>query len=84
MLVALLRHPRERDGKRSPSTMHPQPKPEVPNTAEPPSEILIPLDEPQGVQKGIADSDKVARTGSKDEKVRDTPPAGAWNETSGD
>jgi hypothetical protein len=33
-----------------------------------------------GVRKGIADADKLARTGSVDEPVRDTPPAGAWND----
>lgn len=38
----------------------------------------------RGVQREIADADKVARTGSKDEPVRDTPPAGAWNDVSGD
>ena len=39
---------------------------------------------PRRVHREIADADKVARTGSKDEPVRDTPPAGAWNDTSGD
>jgi hypothetical protein len=39
---------------------------------------------PRRVKHGVADADKVARTGSKDEPVRDTPPAGAWNDTSGD
>jgi Raf kinase inhibitor-like YbhB/YbcL family protein len=34
----------------------------------------------QGVRKGIADADKLARTGTVDEPVRDTPPAGAWND----
>lgn len=38
----------------------------------------------RGVQRGVADADKVARTGSKDETVRNTPPAGAWNDVSGD
>jgi len=37
-----------------------------------------------GVQHGIADADKVARTGSKDEAVRNTPPAGAWNDVADD
>jgi hypothetical protein len=37
-----------------------------------------------GVQRDIADADKVARSGSKDEPVRNTPPAGAWNDVSGD
>jgi hypothetical protein len=32
------------------------------------------------VQKGIADSDKKARTGSEQEPVRNTPPAGDWND----
>jgi len=40
--------------------------------------------EPRGIQKGIADADKVARTGSTKETVRNTPPAGAWNDTSAD
>jgi hypothetical protein len=40
--------------------------------------------EPQGIQKGIADADRVARTGSTKETVRNTPPAGAWNDTSAD
>ncbi len=37
-----------------------------------------------GVQRDIAEADKVARTGSSDEKVRNSPPAGAWNDTSHD
>lgn len=37
-----------------------------------------------GIQKGIADADKKARTGSTEEPVRNTPPAGAWNDTSAD
>lgn len=40
--------------------------------------------EPRGVQKGIADADKKMRTGSTEEPVRNTPPAGAWNDTSAD
>lgn len=39
---------------------------------------------PRRVKGDIADADKMARTGSKDEPVRNTPPAGAWNDTSGD
>ena len=31
-------------------------------------------------QPGIADSDKYARTGKSDEAVRNTPPAGSWND----
>lgn len=34
----------------------------------------------QRVRRGIADADKLARTGSVDEPVRNTPPAGAWND----
>jgi len=32
------------------------------------------------VQPGIADADKKARTGSAAEPVRNTPPAGDWND----
>ena len=32
------------------------------------------------VQPGIADADKKARTGSEHERVRNTPPAGDWND----
>lgn len=39
--------------------------------------------EPRAVEREIADADKLARTGSTEEKVRDTPPAGPWNDTSG-
>jgi hypothetical protein len=35
---------------------------------------------PDTVQPHIADADKIARTGSKDEHVRHTPPAGDWND----
>jgi hypothetical protein len=35
---------------------------------------------PDTVQSHIADADKVARTGGKDEHVRNTPPAGDWND----
>jgi len=40
--------------------------------------------EPRGVEKEIAEADKKARTGSTSEPVRNTPPAGAWNDTSSD
>jgi hypothetical protein len=40
--------------------------------------------EPRGVEQEIAEADKKARTGSKSEPVRNTPPAGAWNDTSSD
>ena len=36
------------------------------------------------VQRDIAEADKLARTGSRHEKVRDTPPAGAWNDVDDD
>lgn len=49
-----------------------------------PAERASPWQEPRGVQKDIADADKVARTGSQEEPVRNTPPAGAWNDTSPD
>ncbi|HEY7887831.1 MAG TPA: hypothetical protein VIC29_06350 [Steroidobacteraceae bacterium] len=52
--------------------------------AEPSSETSPRWHEPQGIEKGVADADKKARTGSTEETVRNTPPAGAWNETSSD
>lgn len=57
---------------------------EMPPTGEPASDAPPLGPEPQGIQKGIADADKRARTGSTEEAVRNTPPAGAWNDTSGD
>jgi len=57
----------------------------IPAPADPPP---APLPRPErghnGVQRDIAKADKVARTGSPDEKVRNTPPSGAWNDTSHD
>lgn len=41
-------------------------------------------EEPRGIEKDIADADKKSRTGSSDESVRNTPPAGAWNDTASD
>ncbi len=41
-------------------------------------------EEPRGIERGIADADKEARSGSKQEPVRNTPPAGAWNDTASD
>lgn len=38
----------------------------------------------RGVEADISDADKRARTGSGDEAVRDTPPAGAWNDVAED
>jgi hypothetical protein len=40
--------------------------------------------EPRGVQPDIADADKEARSGQRHEEVRNTPPAGSWNDTSAD
>jgi len=36
------------------------------------------------IQRELADVDRKARTGSETEPVRNTPPAGAWNDTSAD
>jgi hypothetical protein len=36
------------------------------------------------MEKGIADADKKARTGATQEPLRNTPPAGAWNDTAAD
>lgn len=40
--------------------------------------------EAAGVEAHIADADKETRAGTANEQVRNTPPAGAWNETSSD
>jgi hypothetical protein len=32
----------------------------------------------------IAEADKIARTGSTKESIRNTPPAGEWNDSSSD
>lgn len=40
--------------------------------------------EPEGVDTGVADADKKVRTGTVNEPIRNTPPAGAWNDTSSD
>ena len=74
-------HPRKEIGaeKHIPSTDH-----ESTVVAEPSSETSPRWHEPEGIQKDVADADKVARTGSTKEAVRNTPPAGAWNETSAD
>src|SRR6185437_15416639 len=40
--------------------------------------------ETDGVDTGIADADKQARAGTVNEPIRNTPPAGAWNETTSD
>jgi hypothetical protein len=56
--------------------------PSPPDAPQPP----LPRPDPKdaGVKHDVAKADKVARTGSADEKVRDTPPAGAWNDTAHD
>jgi hypothetical protein len=43
-----------------------------------------PSEEPRGIEKGIADADKKARTGTTQEPVRNTPAAGAWNDAASD
>jgi hypothetical protein len=59
---------RKREGERTPS--------HVPGAEPRPREV-----HKRGeVQPGIADADKKARTGSEQEPVRDTPPAGDWND----
>jgi hypothetical protein len=67
------------DEKHVPATDH-----ESTAVAEPSSQTSPRWHEPDGIQQGIADADKRARTGSTEETVRNTPPAGAWNETSAD
>lgn len=39
---------------------------------------------PPGIDANVADADKQVRTGQKREPVRNTPPAGTWNDTSAD
>jgi hypothetical protein len=36
--------------------------------------------EPRGIERDIADADKKVRTGSVEERVRDTPPFGEFDE----
>ena len=62
----------------------PTPDPDETAAAGPTLADSPPGQEPRGVQSRIADADKVARTGSTAEPVRNTPPAGHWNDTSGD
>jgi hypothetical protein len=64
-------------------------KPDAPAADSPrstnPSMLDAPLgEEPQGIQHDVAEADKKARTGKQDEPVRNSPPAGAWNDTSHD
>lgn len=76
--MAATKQSKERPRKRS---AHPVDTPRSTN----PSMDDAPLgQEPQGVQHGIAEADKRARTGGEDEPVRNTPPAGAWNDTTHD
>ncbi len=41
-------------------------------------------EEPRGILRHIADADRLARAGKPEEPVRNTPPAGPWNETTHD
>ena len=50
-----------------------------PNKVATPGEPATPR-EPGAKQPGIADADKIARTGKVHEQVRNTPPAGDWND----
>lgn len=43
-----------------------------------------PASEPRAVQPDLAKADNLARTGHEKDPVRNTPPAGAWNDTSHD
>jgi len=65
----------ERDGLDSSNDVTDQDRKHCPST---------PTEEPRGIEKGIADADKKARTGTVQEPVRNTPPAGAWNDTASD
>jgi hypothetical protein len=56
--------------------------PSAPNPPPPP--LPRPDRDNRGVQHDIAKSDKASRTGSSEERVRNTPPAGAWNDTTHD
>jgi hypothetical protein len=40
--------------------------------------------ERRGIDEHIADADKLARTGKRQEKVRNTPPFGDFDETAND
>jgi hypothetical protein len=59
--------------------------PATPPGGAPPQVVPTPdSEEPRGIERGVADADKKARTGSPREEVRNTPPAGTWNDTSSD
>lgn len=54
----------------------------VPHESERPLPGLggAPDRKPGTKQPGLADADKRARTGKGDEPIRNTPPAGSWND----
>jgi hypothetical protein len=56
----------------------------IPVIPDPPPPLPIPNRGSGDVQHDIAKADKVARTGTTEERVRETPPAGAWNDTTHD
>jgi hypothetical protein len=56
----------------------------IPVIPDPPAPLPLPKRGNRDVQHDIAKADKVARTGSTEETVRETPPAGAWNDTTHD
>jgi hypothetical protein len=56
----------------------------IPVIPDPPPPLPLPKRGNREIQQDIAEADKVARTGSTKERVRDTPPAGAWNDTTHD
>jgi hypothetical protein len=55
-----------------------------PTPAQPGSGDAAMKKEPSGIDRHVADADKKARTARAREVVRDTPPAGHWNDTSAD
>lgn len=58
----------------------------IPSPPDPPPPPLPRRDrtERDGVKSDIAKADKIARTGSAEEKARNSPPGGAWNDASHD
>jgi hypothetical protein len=67
----------------SPSKPHLRPnQDDNPTVVEHATRDPIPRREPRGVEKDIADGDKKAREKAGEaEPVRNTPPAGDWNDT---
>jgi hypothetical protein len=55
-----------------------RPAPPKQHPGEPPRRTTV--REPGATSPGIADADKIVRTGRKDEPVRNTPPSGDWND----